>query len=112
MTSIYLILLSRIPQLFSYDLKLIILSNHAKHPKKLVPYYVLPLFTILKSPYSISQLARLEKMTLVWRWGYSIKSQVFKALTNSPSNRSDNRDYEDLLRSNKPKLPEIPTGSP
>ncbi len=36
----------QIPQLFSYDLQVKYLSNHTKQPKKLVLYYVLPLFTI------------------------------------------------------------------
>ncbi len=36
-----------IAQLFSRNLKLSILSNHAKYPKELVPYYVLSLFIVL-----------------------------------------------------------------
>ena len=43
-----------------------ILSNYAKYFKKLVPYYVLSFFTILKSLYPTGQPAYLEKITLVW----------------------------------------------
>ncbi len=56
-----------IPQLFLYDLKLSILSDHIEHLKGLVSYYVLPLlFTILKSLHPISQPTCWEKMTSVW----------------------------------------------
>ncbi len=48
MTSTYLFLLSKIPQLFFRNLKLSILSNYAEYPKGLVPYYVLLSFTINK----------------------------------------------------------------
>ena len=41
--------------------KLSILSNHAEHSKRLIPYYVLPLFIILKSPYPIGQPVYLKE---------------------------------------------------
>ena len=40
--------------------KLNILSNYAKHLKKLAPCYILPLFTILKFLYPIDQLVCLK----------------------------------------------------
>ncbi len=69
MTSTYLILLLKIPQLFSHDLKLSILSNHAKHLKGLVPYYVLPPFTYSK---------RLNKRILHEVWFKYNKSKSYK----------------------------------
>ena len=45
--------------------KLSVLSNYAEHSKKLALYCTLLLFKILKSPYSMGHLPRLEKMTLV-----------------------------------------------
>ncbi len=41
----------RIRQLFLHDLQAKYLFNYAKYSKELVPYYVLPPFTILKSLY-------------------------------------------------------------
>ena len=41
--------------------KLSILSNHAKYPKSLASYYILPLFIILKSLNLTGQPAYLEK---------------------------------------------------
>ncbi len=62
MTFIYLIFTFEIiiPQLFLFNLQVKYLSNYAEHLKKLVPYYVLPPFTILKLLYPTSQLAYLE----------------------------------------------------
>ena len=70
MTFIYLIhlfeiiYLNNFSKLLSFvyvNLKLSILSNHTKHFKKLAPYYILSLFTIIKSSYLIGQSTYLEK---------------------------------------------------
>ncbi len=55
MISTYLILPSRISQLFLRDLKLSILSNYANLLKELVPYYVLLPFTLFKAGLNINE---------------------------------------------------------
>ncbi len=100
-------------QLFSRDLKLSILSNHAKYSKRLVPWYVLPPFTILKSLYPTGQPAHLEKMTLIQRRGHLIwRSQASEALTGPSSNKFNDGDYKDSLGSNQPGLFEASTETP
>ncbi len=50
MSFIYLIFTSKIiAQLFSHEFQARYLFNHAEHPKRLVPYYVLPFFIVLKA---------------------------------------------------------------
>lgn len=86
-------------------LELNILFNNAEHPKELVPYYMLPLFTILKSPYPISQLDYLEKIVAVWEKSCLVsKTWASKTPTSSLPHRSDHKDYENyknLLKFNK-----------
>ena len=69
MTSTYLFYFSKIiylnifPKLLSFvyvTSKLNILFNYTKHLQKLALYYILPLFTILKSLYLICQPTYLE----------------------------------------------------
>ncbi len=104
MTFTYQILSLRIIQLFSRDLKLSIFSNYVEHLKRLVLWYILPLFIILKSPYPISQPAHLEKMILVWGRDYPAckVQQVFEVPTSPSSIRFDDKDYKEPLESNKP----------
>ncbi len=61
MNSTYLYYLREFLNFIHITFKLNILSNHAKHSKRLVLCYVLPSFTILKSLYSIGQLTYLEE---------------------------------------------------
>ncbi len=67
-------------------------------------------FIILKSPYPTSQPAHLEKKTSVRGQGcLTRRGQVSKALTGPSSNRFNNRDHEDPLRSNKPRPSKVST---
>ncbi len=101
----------QIPQLFLHDLQAKYLSNHAKHPKKLVPYYVPSLFTILKSSYPTNQPARLEddfssrKKSSLQSFYQSFLSQVRPGPRLGP---------KDPLRLNKTpvKLPKAPAKLP
>lgn len=50
----------------------------------------------------MSCLVHLEKMTLVWgKHCFQQRNWVFEALTGPSSYRSENKDYEDPLVSNK-----------
>ena len=91
-------------------MKLNILSNYAEYSKRLVLWYILPHFTILKSSNPIGQPARLEKMTSIRRQDCPVqRSQVSKAFTNLSFNKSNNGDHKDPLESNKPGLFKAPT---
>ncbi len=96
--------------------KLNILLNHIEHLKGLAPCYTIPPFTILKSPYLISQTARLEKMTSVWGIGRLVwRDWASKTPTSFSSHRSDheNQDHEDPLKLNKaPAGPYIAPAEP
>ncbi len=71
---------------------------------------ITPLFTILKSPYSTGQPARLEKITSVQEQGrLAQRDQASKAPTGLSSNRSDDEDYKDPLGSNKRGSSKAPT---
>ena len=70
------------------------------------------LIIILKSLHLIDQQAGLEKINLVRRWGYPIhRNQASKALTSLSSIKSNNRDHENCLESNKPRLSKACSGS-
>ena len=85
--------------------KLSILSNHIEYSKRLAPCYTLPFFTILKFLYPTDQLARLEKMTSIRKWGCPTqRGQTSKTSIKPSSNRSDNENHVDYLGSNKPGL--------
>ena len=103
--SLYLILPYTLPlriiQMFSRDLKLTILSNHAEHLKELV------LFVIRTTSFYNSKIftpnwsaGLLRKMTLVWERSCSTwNSWASKASTNW----FNDRDHKDPLELNKPR---------
>ncbi len=69
-----------------------ILSNYTKHLKMLVPYYMLPSFTILKSINPIGQPAYLEKMISIQERGcLPQKNRTFEIFTSFSSHKSDQK---------------------
>ncbi len=83
--------------------KLSISSNHAEYPKGLAPCYMLPFFTILKSPYPMDQPACLEKIISVQgKSCFLWKTWAFEAPIGLSSYRSNHENYKDPLRLNKP----------
>ena len=79
-------------------------------PKKLVLYYILPLFTILKFPNPIDQPAYLEENDFNSKKRlFCIKKLGLQSPTGPLSHQSDQSNHEKALESNKPGLFKAPT---